>query len=228
MLLIDILDLLALAVFLGAWMGYGWLTQRSPNAANALNGRMNAERARWLREALRRDIRMVDTAIFAGLQQGTGFFASALIFAIGGCFALLGSADQIAQVAADLPFYARLSRPLVELKLLGLVVIFAYGFFKFAWAYRLFNYGSILLGALPPREEIEDNPAAEIAVRKAIRLNQIGGSHFNAGLRSIFFAIAYLGWFLGPLVLLLTTAFVSAIVLRRQYHSDALEALSED
>ncbi len=32
----------------------------------------------------------------------------------------------------------------------GLALIFVYAFFKFAWAYRLFNYGAILIGAVPP------------------------------------------------------------------------------
>ena len=37
-----------------------------------------------------------------------------------------------------------------ELKMLGLIVIFVYTFFKFAWSYRLFNYFAIMVGAAPP------------------------------------------------------------------------------
>jgi uncharacterized membrane protein len=36
-----------------------------------------------------------------------------------------------------------------ELKVFGLIAIFAYAFFKFGWSYRLFNYSSILFGAIP-------------------------------------------------------------------------------
>ena len=35
-----------------------------------------------------------------------------------------------------------------EYKVMGLLGIYAYAFFKFGWAYRMFNFGSILLGAL--------------------------------------------------------------------------------
>jgi len=34
-------------------------------------------------------------------------------------------------------------------KTIGLIVVFIYAFFKFAWAYRLFNYVAIMLGAMP-------------------------------------------------------------------------------
>ena len=33
--------------------------------------------------------------------------------------------------------------------MVGLSVIFAYAFFKFAWSYRLMNYAAILIGATP-------------------------------------------------------------------------------
>ena len=39
-------------------------------------------------------------------------------------------------------------RQLFEIKVLGLMALLAYAFFKFGWSYRLFNYCSILLGAL--------------------------------------------------------------------------------
>jgi hypothetical protein len=54
----------------------------------SLTTAMNQHRKRWMQVAARRDLRMIDTAIMAGLQNGTAFFASTTIFAIGGCFAL--------------------------------------------------------------------------------------------------------------------------------------------
>jgi uncharacterized membrane protein len=34
------------------------------------------------------------------------------------------------------------------------------------------------------------------------------GRHFNRGQRAFFFALGYLGWFIGPLALMLTTVLV--------------------
>ncbi|TIX91799.1 MAG: DUF599 family protein, partial [Mesorhizobium sp.] len=94
-------------------------------------------------------IRIVDTAIMTGLQQGTAFFASSSLIALGGCFALLGASDQVLTVLSDLPLSATSSREAFQMKVFGLVLILAFAFFKFGWAYRLFNYCSILIGAVP-------------------------------------------------------------------------------
>jgi len=225
----DLPNLLAFVTFVGGWVLYSLVVDMSGIAHRGLSYRMNVQREAWMRTMLRRDLRMIDTAIMAGLQQGTGFFASACIFAIGGCFALIGSSEQIATIVTDLPLEATFDRALVETKLLGLVTIFAYAFFKFGWAYRLFNYCTILIGAVPMRHDADADPkAADEAVRRALTMNRIAARHFNAGLRGIFFGLAYLGWFVGPGVLVGTTALVICILAHRQFLSDAVRSVGVD
>ena len=50
-----------------------------------------------------------------------------------------------------LPVNLTPSPALWEVKCIGLILIFIYTFFKFAWAYRLFNYVAILFGAMLAR-----------------------------------------------------------------------------
>ena len=57
-------------------------------------------------------------------------------------------------------------------------------------------------------------------------MNTVAGRHFADGQRALFFSFAYLGWFLGPWVFLLTTALIMIVIYRRQFHSDALDALT--
>ena len=97
------------------------------------------------------------------------------------------------------------SPALWEIKCVGLILIFIYAFFKFAWAYRLFNYVAILLGAMPPSSQ-RDTPEAEAHVMRTTRLFESAGRHFNRGQRAFFFALGYLGWFVSPWVLFVTTA----------------------
>ncbi len=223
----DTLNQFAFLVFIGGWIVYSYIADRSPLSRRGLTARMNEQRSVWMQTLLRRDLRMIDTAIMAGLQQGTAFFASSCIFAIGGCFALMGSAEQIAVIAQDLPLTGLADRAQVELKLLGVMAIFALAFFQFGWAYRLFNYCTILVGAIPMRMEADADPdAATVALERATRMNVIAGRHFNTGLRTIFFGVAYLGWFLGPYVLMATTIGLAVILFRRQYFSDARRALA--
>ena len=54
-----------------------------------LNARMHRYREMWMRRALCRETRMVDMQIIAALQNGTAFFASTTLLAIGGSLTLL-------------------------------------------------------------------------------------------------------------------------------------------
>ena len=219
-------DLAALALFVAAWAIYSYTAEGRFSRRSTLTAAMNRQREVWMRTMAQRDLRMVDTSIMIGLQQGTAFFASSCILAIGGCFAILGSGDRVLGVMGDLPFATVQSRAEFELKILGLVVILAYSYFKFGWSYRLFNYCSILIGAVPiPNDRNADE--LEVSVHRAARMNVLAGMHFNAGLRGIFFSIGYLGWFIGPAVLAAATVLVVAVLVRRQFFSRARTAAAD-
>jgi uncharacterized membrane protein len=185
---------------------------------------MHAYRERWIRRMLDRDARMVDMQIMISLQTGTAFFASTSLFAIGGGLALLRATDDALAVLSKLPIDISPTPALWEIKCVGLILIFVYAFFKFAWAYRLFNYVCILLGAMPPASE-RDTMEAEAHVIRTTRLFESGGRHFNRGQRAFFFALGYLGWFVSPWVLFVTTALVVVVTWRRQFASTAWRAM---
>jgi uncharacterized membrane protein len=219
------LDLIGLACFVAAWAVYAIVIELTPHGRDGLNARMDRYREVWMRRMLAREMRMVDMQIMASLQTGTAFFASTSLIAIGGALTLIRSTDEIQSVVAALPFGIQATRGLWEAKTIGLVVVFAYAFFKFAWSYRLYAYVAILLGAMPfPAEK--DTPEAEAHVLRTARLFESAGRHFNRGQRAFFFALGYLGWFIGPVVLMLTTALVLVTMWRRQFTSDALGAVT--
>jgi len=214
------LDLAALAFFTLSWFGYHYVVEMGPYAARTLNMRMNLRRDRWIREAAAREVRIVDTQVMGGLQNGTAFFASTSLIAIGGTLALLNSTERAVAIFSDLPFVPATLRSVWEMKVIGLAGIFGYAFFKFAWSYRLFNYCVILLGALPPFDSRDERAMAN-GVHETIEMNIAAGRHFNRGQRAFFFALAYLGWFLGPVTFLGFTAAVLVAMYRRQFASDA-------
>jgi len=221
-----LLDLLAFAWFIGAWLGYSLLIERSAKGRRSLNAMMNLYRDAWMERLLAREMRMVDAQVTAALQNGTAFFASTSLIAIGGTLTLLRSADQILTVVSALPFGVTQSQEMWELKMMGLAVIFAYSFFKFAWSYRLFNYFAILVGAAPPPQE-KDTAEAQAFAHRAARLCAEAGLHFNRGQRGFFFALGYLGWFLGPIELALFTTGIVIVMWRRQFASDSRLAFSQ-
>ena len=128
-------------------------------------------------------------------------------------------------VGRELPVDLTPSPALWEIKCVGLILIFIYAFFKFAWSYRLFNYVAILLGAMPPSSQ-RDTAEAEAHVIRTTRLFEAAGRHFNRGQRAFFFALGYLGWFIGPLVFLVTTAIVVVVMWWRQFASDSVRAVA--
>jgi uncharacterized membrane protein len=217
-------DLVALAVFVVAWFGYHVALELTPHGKDGLNARMDRYRDIWMQELLNREIRIVDTQIMASLQNGTAFFASTSLLAIGGALTLVNATDDLVSIAAALPFGIRASRALWEIKTIGLVVVFVYAFFKFAWSYRLFNYVAILIGAMPPRE-VRDTPEAKLHATRTAALFATAGRHFNRGQRAFFFALGYLGWMIGPFVFMATTVAVVVVMWRRQFASDSRRAL---
>src|SRR3954468_7851725 len=223
----SVADLVALVWFIAAWASYAALLELVPQKRLSLNAKMDSYRVVWMRRMLDREMRMVDMQVMASLQNGTAFFASTSLFAIGGALTVLRSTDEVLSVVSTLPIGISTSRMLWEVKSIGLAVIFVYAFFKFAWSYRLFNYVSILLGAMPPEKE-KDTAGAEEHVERTARLFAAAGRHFNHGQRAFFFALGYLGWFGGPFVFMASTIAVVVVIYRRQFASDSLRAVRGD
>jgi uncharacterized membrane protein len=223
--LFSILDVVALGYFIVAWAGYAYMTERSPISRAGLNSLMNGYRVVWMRRMLEREQRMVDMQIMAALHNGTAFFATTSLFAIGGALTILRASGEMVAIASDLPVGIETSRGLWEIKAIGMTVVFVYAFFKFAWSYRLYNYVAILFGAMPMPAD-KDTPEAEAHVLRTAALFTTAGRHFNRGQRAFFFALGYLGWFAGPLVLIGTTTVVVIVMWWRQYKSDSLRAVA--
>ena len=121
-------DLGALALFLIAWLLHTLASDGRLVSRVSLTTAMNVQREAWMRTMAEREIRIVDTAIMSGLQQGTAFFASSSLIALGGCFALLGASDRVLEVLSNLPLGGAPSRSAFQIKVLGLVLILAFSF----------------------------------------------------------------------------------------------------
>lgn len=218
------IDYAAGVFFILAWLGYQLAVERTRAGGRSLNSQMNRYRFLWMEQMVVRENRIVDTTIMASLQNGTAFFASTSLIAIGGVLTLFRSTDEVVSLFAEIPFGAPTTRLGWELKAVGLAVILVYAFFKFAWAYRLFNYVAILIGSVPVLRA--DNQAeAAAAARRAATMHVVAGQQFNRGQRAFFFALAYLGWFAGPYVFLVSTAAVLYVMWQRQFASKARAAL---
>jgi uncharacterized membrane protein len=218
------IDILGVGFFALEWTVYAVTLEHTAYGRDSLSARMHIYREVWIRRMLDREARMVDMQMLASLQNGTAFFASTSLLAVGGGLALLRSTSEALAVLRALPIDLSPSPALWELKCVGLILIFIYAFFKFAWAYRLYNYVAIMVGAAPPSSE-RDEPEAKAYAEATATVITEAGRHFNRGQRAFFFALGYLGWFLGPLPLSITTAAVVLVQWRRQFASESRRAI---
>ena len=224
------LDFVAFAWFVIAWASFGFVVDFALIGRPSLSRLMDDERRRWMREMAKREVRIVDTAIMTSLQNGTAFFASTSLLALGGAFTLLNQTERMLAIFLDVPFRPAPPAGELEFKIALLVAIYGYAFFKFGWAYRLFNYSAILIGAVPPADDA-DVAARDHAVLRAGEMQIDAGHHFHWGMRALFFSLGLFGWFVDARVFLVSTTFILAVLIRRQYFSRArtslLEAASE-
>ncbi|WP_316861683.1 DUF599 family protein [uncultured Cohaesibacter sp.] len=211
-------DIIALLWYLLFWAAFTYLVDYSPLKKHNISVLMAAHRYRWMRSLPKREFRMIDTAIITGLQNGTAFFASTALLAIGAGFAMLNATDIAMKVANDLSLPIETSPELWEIKAIILICIYVYAFFKFGWAYRLFNYTSILIGAFPyPDDATEEE--LDRAIKQAAEMNTLAGHHFTLGLRAFFFSAPMFGWFIHPLLFMIASTIVTAVLIRRHFFS---------
>ena len=112
-------DVLALLLFFGAWVGYAhWARQLSLRQPSIL-AITNRWRRAWMLQTTQRDNRIVDAAIVQNLSASPAFFASTSILIIGGMLAALASTDKVSGLVREIPFAARTSLLVFDLKQIG-------------------------------------------------------------------------------------------------------------
>jgi uncharacterized membrane protein len=213
----------ALAVFLAGWIAYAWYADRATDSSQGLRGVTHRHRLQWARQMVHRDNRIVDAALTGNLANAVSFYANTTIYIVAGLIAVAGTLDRLLVLTEELPFARMQSRELIEAKLLLLIGIFVFAYFKFTWSLRQFNTLSILIGAAPERGA----PEAELEshAQRCGTVNSLAGDEFNRGIRAYYFGFAALGWFVHPALFVALLLVVIGVLWRRDFHSRALAAL---
>jgi uncharacterized membrane protein len=217
------LDAAAVGLFVTLWAAYQWYADYSDTPRPRLNREMDRYMREWLVRMAERDNRMVDVNVLRSLTRSSQFFASTAMLILGALVALMGYAEQAANVVADLPFTQQVSRRLWEIKILVLLLVFVYAFFKFSWSIRQFGFCSILVGATKKATPNPEQYAVHLE-RIAVILS-FANRNFNHGLRAYYFGVAALTWFLHPALMMAMTLAVIYVLYTREFRSVTLEAL---
>lgn len=219
----SLLDGLALLILLLCWFFCTFTIERRTAAKLSTHMLMEDYRIRWMEQMLTRQPRIFDSAILGIMRNGSTFFASSCMIAIGGCVALLGGAEQLTVIASDLSDALVVPKIVWEVKILVLMGFLGNGFLKFVWSVRLFGYCAIVMASVPNDPE---DPEAMPTARKAADISNHAARSFNRGLRSVYFTIATLTWLIGPIPLIIAAITTTVVLYRREFNSRSRAALA--
>ncbi|SEO74619.1 Uncharacterized membrane protein [Salinihabitans flavidus] len=219
--LFDTLDFAAVAGLLLTWLVAGYLIEHPPKSRPSVSVLMSSYRRDWMRQFVDRDPRIFDSQMLTILRQGTSFFASASMIAIGAGLALIGNTERLVGVATDLTLD---TAPAIvwEIKIVLALFFVANAFLKFVWSHRLFGYCAVVMGSVP---NDPSDPQAGPRGDTAADLNIYASRSFNRGMRSLYFAMAAVTWLAGPHALILGTLATGIMLWRREFASQSRAAL---
>ncbi|NJO67542.1 MAG: DUF599 family protein [Rhodospirillales bacterium] len=219
------LDIVALATFFVVWIGYSALFDGILRRPRSINSQMLLIREAWMLRLLSRGIRIMDATLIGHAIHSATFFASTTIILLAGLVGVIGSAERVHSTAVNLSIlFGGTTQGQFELKVFLLIAIYVYAFLKFTWAIRQLNYFCSIIGSAPETGGTPANPA--MAKRMAILLTQ-GIWQFNSGIRAHYFALAALGWMVHPVLFLLLTLLMPALLVRRQLSSTTARLIVE-
>ena len=221
------IDWVGVAVFVGGWAAYAWFARRLAQTHPSILASTNRIRREWMLQTTWREVRVVDGVVIQNLSTSPSFFASTTILIIGGLLAVLSATDKATDLVREIPFAARTSVLIFDLKLGLLVVVFVYAFFRFTWSMRQYTFGALLVASAPEAKQfIERGLSRDAFADRAGRVVGLAAETFNDGLRAYYFAFAAIGWFFSPVAFMCATAGVIYILYQREFRSDVLAVLN--
>jgi len=218
---LSVLDWVALVWFLFCWLGYSRYANTHEKSLMTVMARW---RDRWAMAMLKRDNRIMDSQVIMGLSGVVTFFCSTSLFITAGLFAAIAASEEIVALLNQLSFVIKTEVSVVELKLALMIVIFIYAFFKFAWSMMQHSYSAVILASVS-NDDAEKSEQDEAVAKLMSRLSTLGAQHFNDGVRSYYYALSVISWFIHPLVFILVISWVILVLYRRDFYSKMVKHL---
>lgn len=211
------LDLIALVWFMAAWVGFTVVQDHLLSGRRVVNQHLKIVRRHWMERMLERDNRIMDSQLVGHTMNSCSFFASTTMLILAGLVGSFGAIEHAHELVSSLSFTAKTSRQVFEIKMVLLVIVFTFGFFKFTWALRQYNYCCALIGSAPmPPVPPDIRTGMATTISEALTL---AVTALNGGMRAYYFALAVLAWVVGPILFMLATTAVLVVLTRRQAFS---------
>lgn len=221
-----LIDLIAVIWFLFLWIGYTLFAKKRAKAVSCLSFELRRKRNDWMQKMLTRENKMADVGLISTLERNVTFFASSCLLILAGLLTAVASAEKLSVVLTNLIPWSQQSETEVQIKLIFLAFIYVFAFFQLTWSLRQYGFCGVLIGAAPDGRGMTSEEQALYANRAAKVIDQAGHS-FNYGLRSIYFSLSALTWFIDAWLFMLASVVVMVVMKQREFHSKVLKALQE-
>jgi uncharacterized membrane protein len=219
-------DWAALALFFAAWIGYARFARHRSTTRPSILASANRVRHQWMMQTTYREVRVVDAVVMQSASSSTSFFASTTILIIGGLLAVLGTTEKASEFVRDIPFAAQTSLLVFDMKILLLLGIFVYAFFRFTWSMRQYTIAAVVVAAAPEAELFDEGLSREAFADRAGRIVAMAAETFNDGLRAYYLAFAAIAWFFSAWLFAVASLGVIFILYWREFRSDLLDVLN--
>lgn len=216
---LPVLDVVALLFMLLLWAAYTLYSTRMADQRDSLRNLMQLQRLAWMREMCGRDNRMVDATIVGNQLRGVNFFASTTVLLMAALLGLMGMDQGSLDSLASFQWASAESVAAWKVKVAILAALMTYAFFRFTWAMRQYQFVGVLVGAAPSGASVVDQSVTEQVAARAAGVASSAAYAFNTGLRAYYFALAALGWFVHPNVMMAMSVLVVLVLYRREFHS---------
>lgn len=214
------LDLIGAGCLLLCWVGYTIFSDKGGFSNDNLIASVAKHRKLWVAQMLARDNRVVDIQVLKSLMDVGRFLASTSILVVAGLLAVLGATDQAISLVMELPFAAPVNRGIWEGKVIFVILIFVYAFFKFMWSMRQYTYCTVMVGAAPPASD--ETMDKGVVIDSIAQIASLAAKHSNHGTRAYYFGLATLSWFIHPILLIPASLWVVVVLYRREFRSRTL------
>ena len=211
------LDSFTFLVFLFFTVGYHsfyhYMVRRRPSLI--FKGKINIVRRAWVAKIFEENTGIVAVQTLRNVTMAASFLTSASVILIGGLISLLLNLEGTQHLFME-PDGPKVTDPVLALKLINLIALFVASLFYFSLCVRLLNHIAMLLGS--PPAAIRD-AMGEDAVHFVYSLYAKAGRHYTFGMRSVYFLIPAVLWFLGPSLCILATVGVGFICMKLDFGS---------
>lgn len=146
---------------------------------------------------------------------------------LAGLLTILGSTDKAIGLLEDLPFVMPATRAEWELKFVLLIVVFVYAFFKFTWSLRQYGFVTVMIGGAPVCLRSEKPKEHRVHAERLAKMGSMAAHNFNMGLRTYYFSISILAWFINPLMFILASTGVVFVLYQREFKSSTFRTLMQ-